>query len=151
MFPQAPPLWEKHRNGVVGVSDDPPGETYWKVENGIRLTGMPAYSKVLNQTQMWQVTVLLVNADKALPPAALDILNGIQPAAAGAAALAPAAGPPRQSKNAARQRRRNAIVSVLDVVRKGLGFVLMSMGVSSPTPKKTKPAPQPAPGSKPQP
>jgi len=27
---------------VVGVSDDEPGETYWKVANGIRLTGMPA-------------------------------------------------------------------------------------------------------------
>src|ERR1700694_4600608 len=46
MFPSAPPLWEKHRNNdVVGVSDDPPGETYWKVANGIRLTGMPAYKE----------------------------------------------------------------------------------------------------------
>jgi thiosulfate dehydrogenase len=85
MFPEAPQLWEKHRNGVVGVSDDPPGETYWKVENGIRLTGMPAFNKVLNQMQMWQVTVLLANADKPLPPAALDILNGSQPAPAVAA------------------------------------------------------------------
>lgn len=90
MFPRAPQLWEKHRNGVVGVSDDPPGETYWKVENGIRLTGMPSYNKVLNQTQMWQVTVLLANADKQLPPAAADILNGMQ-AAPAAAAPAPAA------------------------------------------------------------
>jgi len=81
MFPSAPPLWEKHRNGVVGVSDDPPGETYWKVDNGIRLTGMPSYNKVLSETQRWQVTVLLANADKPLPPAALDILNGSQPAA----------------------------------------------------------------------
>jgi len=47
---------------------------------------MPSYNKVLNQTQMWQVTVLLANADKPLPPAALDILNGSQPAAATAAA-----------------------------------------------------------------
>ena len=86
MFPRAPQLWEKHRNGVVGVSDDPPGETYWKVENGIRLTGMPSYNKVLNQTQMWQVTVLLANADKPLPPAAIDILNGAQAANAPAAA-----------------------------------------------------------------
>jgi len=81
MFPSAPQLWQKHRNGVVGVSDDPPGETYWKVENGIRLTGMPSYNKVLNQTQMWQVTVLLANADKPLPAAAQDILNGTQAAA----------------------------------------------------------------------
>jgi len=47
MFPDAPPLWEKHHDGeVVGVSDDPPVETYWKVANGIRLTGMPAYKQV---------------------------------------------------------------------------------------------------------
>jgi mono/diheme cytochrome c family protein len=82
MFPDAPPLWEKHHdNDVVGVSDDPPGETYWKVANGIRLTGMPAYKQVLTDTQMWQVSLLLANADKPLPPAALAILNGDTPPA----------------------------------------------------------------------
>jgi mono/diheme cytochrome c family protein len=76
-FPTAPALWEKHRHGdVVGVSDDPPGETFWKVANGIRLTGMPAYKDVLNETQMWQVSVLLANADKPLPPSVVSILNG---------------------------------------------------------------------------
>ncbi len=82
MFPAAPPLWEKHRNGVVGVSDDPVGATYWRVNNGIRLTGMPSYNKVLSQAQIWQVTVLLANADKPLPPAALGILRGGQPSMA---------------------------------------------------------------------
>lgn len=76
-FPTAPALWEKHPYGnVVGVSDDPPGETYWKVANGIRLTGMPAYKDVLNETQMWQVSQLLANADKPLPPEVVTILNG---------------------------------------------------------------------------
>src|ERR1700757_265002 len=75
MFPQVPQLWAPHRDGVVGVSDDPPGETYWKVANGIRLSGMPAYSKVLNETQMWQVSLLLANADKPLPVAALNLLK----------------------------------------------------------------------------
>jgi mono/diheme cytochrome c family protein len=76
-FPDAPPLWEKHRNSdVVGVSDDAPGETYWKVANGIRLTGMPAYKNVLTETQMWQVSLLLANADKPLPPGAVAVLNG---------------------------------------------------------------------------
>ena len=75
--PTAPPLWEKHHNGnVVGVSDDPPGETYWKVANGIRLTGMPSYKELLTDTEMWQVSLLLANADKPLPPAAVTILNG---------------------------------------------------------------------------
>lgn len=77
LFPTAPPLWEKHRHGeVVGVSDDPPGETYWKVANGIRLSGMPAYKELLTDTEMWQVSVLLANADKPLPPAAVAILSG---------------------------------------------------------------------------
>jgi thiosulfate dehydrogenase len=88
MFPDAPPLWEKHHhNEVVGVSDDPPGETYWKVANGIRLTGMPSYKQVLTETQMWQVSLLLANADKPLPPAAVTILRGEANSAAAPAAL----------------------------------------------------------------
>ena len=85
MFPVAPPLWEPHQHGnekVVGVSDDPAGETFWKVANGIRLTGMPAYTGVLTETQMWQVSVLLANADKPLPPTAHAILRGEQSTAA---------------------------------------------------------------------
>ena len=75
MYPDAPQLWKKHAKGnVVGVSDDEPGETYWKVANGIRLTGMPAYEHVLTDTQMWQVTLLLKNADQQLPDPVMRIL-----------------------------------------------------------------------------
>jgi mono/diheme cytochrome c family protein len=85
MFPAAPPLWEKHRNGpAVGVSDDLPGETYWKVANGIRLSGMPEYRSQLTNTELWEVSLLLANADKPLPPEALTILRGEAPAAAAA-------------------------------------------------------------------
>ena len=77
MYPNAPQLWKKHgKNGVVGVSDDEAGETYWKVANGIRLTGMPAYGHVLSDTQMWQVSVLLKNADKEMPDPVMKILEG---------------------------------------------------------------------------
>jgi thiosulfate dehydrogenase len=90
MYPDAPPLWDKHPHGdVVGVSDDPPGETYWKVANGIRLTGMPSYKQVLSDTEMWQVSLLLANADKPLPPAALDILNGLTASTAAPVGSAP--------------------------------------------------------------
>lgn len=76
MYPKAPPLWEPHHNrDVVGVSDDPVGETYWKVANGIRLTGMPAYKDILTNTQIWQVALLLANANKPLPPAALQYVR----------------------------------------------------------------------------
>ena len=63
MYPRPPQLLDpKHM-----VTDDPPGESYWKVANGIRMTGMPAFHDSLSTTQMWQVSLLLANADK-LPP-----------------------------------------------------------------------------------
>ena len=75
MYPHAPQLWHAHGNSnVVGVSDDPPGQTYWTVANGIRLTGMPSFDQVLSSTQMWQVSLLLANANKTLPQPAMDIL-----------------------------------------------------------------------------
>jgi thiosulfate dehydrogenase len=76
MYPAAPQLWKKHKTGtVVGVSDDEPGETYWKVANGLRLTGMPAFNHVLTDTEMWQVTLLLKNADQQLPDPVTGILT----------------------------------------------------------------------------
>jgi thiosulfate dehydrogenase len=80
MFPSAPQLWKKHGSrGVVGVSDDEAGETYWKVANGIRLSGMPSYSRVLSDAQMWQVSLLLKNADKEMPGPVASILNAPAP------------------------------------------------------------------------
>ncbi len=58
-FPKPPQLLKGK-----GVTDDPAGETYWKVANGIRLTGMPAFKPSLSDQQMWQVSWLLANADK---------------------------------------------------------------------------------------
>lgn len=76
MYPSAPQLWKKHgKAGVVGVSDDETGETYWKVANGIRLSGMPSFNHVLSDTQMWQVSLLLKNADKELPVPVMQILT----------------------------------------------------------------------------
>ena len=74
MFPEAPQLFVRHGDHV-GVSDDEPGETYWKVANGIRLSGMPAFRQVLDEKAQWQVTLLLANADK-LPPAVQQLLSG---------------------------------------------------------------------------
>jgi mono/diheme cytochrome c family protein len=77
MYPKAPQLWKKHtRGGVVGVSDDEPGETYWKVKNGIRLTGMPSYEHLYTTEQMWNVSLLLKNADQPLPDPVMTILSG---------------------------------------------------------------------------
>lgn len=51
-----------------GVEDDPDGVVYWKIDHGIRWTGMPAFGKALSQTQVWQVTLFLKTMDH-LPPA----------------------------------------------------------------------------------
>ena len=59
MYPDPPELFKGK-----GVTDDPPGETYWKAANGIRLTGMPAFKTSLSDKQLWQVTLLLASADK---------------------------------------------------------------------------------------
>jgi mono/diheme cytochrome c family protein len=66
MFPRPPQLF--HGDGVTG---DPVGETYWKVSNGIRLTGMPGFRGSLTDEQIWQVSQLLANANK-LPAAVRD-------------------------------------------------------------------------------
>lgn len=60
MFPPPPQLFEKDEM----VTDDPVGVTYWKVSNGIRMTGMPGFGETLNANQIWQISLLLANADK---------------------------------------------------------------------------------------
>lgn len=67
-FPSPPHLFKGK-----GVTDDEPGETYWKVANGIRLTGMPGFNQHLSTTEMWQVSLLLAHADK-LPDSVKQVL-----------------------------------------------------------------------------
>jgi thiosulfate dehydrogenase len=93
MFPHAPQLFTAKET----VTDDPVGVTYWKVKNGIRLTGMPGFQKALSDQQMWQVSALMASADK-LPP---DVLRSLLPAAAPANPTSAAPGPtPAQAPGA---------------------------------------------------
>ncbi len=59
MYPAPPELFHG-----TGVTDDDAWESYWKVENGIRMSGMPSFKGQLTETQIWQVAVLVKNADK---------------------------------------------------------------------------------------
>jgi thiosulfate dehydrogenase len=92
MFPLPPQLFNKDEM----VTDDPAGETYWKVSNGIRMTGMPGFGEMLSKTQVWQVSQLLKNADK-LPPATLAELSK-PPEAAAQANVVPAQTQPQKPK-----------------------------------------------------
>ncbi len=69
MFPHAPQLFTPEGS----VSNDPAGVTYWKVNNGIRLTGLPSFRAALTDQQMWQVSALLAHDDK-LPREVQDAL-----------------------------------------------------------------------------
>lgn len=71
MFPDPPQLFHG-----VGVTDDEPWETYWKVENGIRMTGMPGFKGQVDEKQIWQVTMLVKNADKITEPVKKELLAG---------------------------------------------------------------------------
>jgi mono/diheme cytochrome c family protein len=70
----AAPQFAKH-----GVDDDPTGETYWKIEHGIRFTGMPAFVGLLSEEQIWQIAYFLKNGTKTgavtLSPAVAKIWN----------------------------------------------------------------------------
>lgn len=62
MFPPPPQFFQK-------VDDDAAGVIFWRIKNGIRLTGMPAFAPSLTDTEIWQESLLLQQA-KQLPAAA---------------------------------------------------------------------------------
>jgi mono/diheme cytochrome c family protein len=88
MYPRPPLLFEGK-----GVTDDEPGESYWKIFNGIRLTGMPGFSKSLSETQIWQLALLVANAEK-LPASAKAALVGTVAASTAPAIVSPVPPPP---------------------------------------------------------
>ena len=73
MYPHIPPLLPPSK----GATDDAVGETHWVVKNGIRFSGMPSFGTKLSETELWQVSQLLHNADK-LPQSVQDALRGNQ-------------------------------------------------------------------------
>ena len=97
-FPRPPQL------ATDGVEDDPEGVTYWKLDHGIRWTGMPSWKDTLSDQQMWTLALFLKHMDK-LSPAAQQVWqqvtntppappSGTTPAAAAPPAAAPATQPP---------------------------------------------------------
>ena len=60
-----------------GVEDDPQGFTFWKLEHGIRWSGMPSWKNVLSQKQMWTLALFLKHMDK-LPPAAEEAWQNVK-------------------------------------------------------------------------
>lgn len=91
MFPLPPQLFSADEM----VTHDRIGGIYWKVANGIRMTGMPGFGEMLSSNQVWQVSLLLKNANK-LPPQAQSVLSKTD--APATPAQAPAAVRPGRKK-----------------------------------------------------
>ena len=64
MFPPPPALFSPRE----GVPDDPEGKIYWQVRHGIRLTGMPGFHESLSDTELWQVSLLVLQAQQLSAP-----------------------------------------------------------------------------------
>lgn len=70
MFPPPPQFFTK-------IDDDPAPIIFWRIKNGIRLTGMPGFAPSLSDTQIWNLAFLLRAAAK-LPPAAAGELSSVR-------------------------------------------------------------------------
>ena len=68
----APPQLASH-----GVEDDPPGWTFWKIKNGIRWTGMPAWQNKLDDRDIWTITLFLSQMNR-LPPAVEQVWQEVR-------------------------------------------------------------------------
>jgi len=85
MFPKPTQLFRGK-----GVTDDPPAESYWKAQNGIRLSGMPAFKDKLTDTQLWQVSQLVAHANEIPESVKKELTTENPPAAAAPPPVAPA-------------------------------------------------------------
>jgi thiosulfate dehydrogenase len=64
LYPRVPQFLED-------APDMPENQNFYIIEHGIRLSGMPAFSKTLNGQQIWQLTAFLSHMDK-LPASVSD-------------------------------------------------------------------------------
>lgn len=70
MFPRPPQFFRPNAKKI----DDPAEEVYWKVKNGIRLTGMPGFRQSLTDAKLLELTGFMENATT-LPPDAMAVLK----------------------------------------------------------------------------
>ena len=61
LYPPAPNL-------ITHPVDDPEWHVFYAIRTGVRYTGMPAWGKVLSESDMWKMAAFLTRIEK-LPPA----------------------------------------------------------------------------------
>lgn len=60
LFPEPPYFFPPE----AGLVNEPEGEIFWIVKNGIRLTAMPGFGDNLSDEQIWDVSLFLKNANQ---------------------------------------------------------------------------------------
>ena len=73
MLPRAMQFFSPRDRRATAVQA--PGELYWKTAFGVRRSGMPAYNRMLSDTQLWQLSLLLHSAADDLPDPVRAILT----------------------------------------------------------------------------
>ncbi|MCL5005320.1 MAG: cytochrome c [Acidobacteria bacterium] len=78
MYPHPPQFF--HSRPIPSYDSNRPyrpasRKVYWKVKNGVRLTGMPGFKGSFTEQQLWQVSQFLSNA-RNLPAAAAAAVEG---------------------------------------------------------------------------
>jgi mono/diheme cytochrome c family protein len=58
--PPAPQLIDR-------IPHDPPSWIFWVTKHGVRMTGMPAWTGILSDDDIWKIVAFIKNSDK-LPP-----------------------------------------------------------------------------------
>jgi thiosulfate dehydrogenase len=68
MYPPPPQLF--HNQPKRSVPED-----FWKISNGIRFTGMPAFREALAPTEIWQLSLLLAQTGRLPPPVLKELTS----------------------------------------------------------------------------
>ncbi len=70
--PPAKQLWRAARKSIAAQT---PSDLYNEISGGMPAQGMPAYAHTLTETQIWQLALLLKNANGELPDPVVTLLN----------------------------------------------------------------------------
>ncbi len=70
--PPAEQFWRHARHSIAAQA---PGDLYASIAAGSPAKGMPGYAHALTETQIWQLALLLKNADQDLPDPVVTLLN----------------------------------------------------------------------------
>ena len=73
--PAKPPAHQLWRASRHTIATQKPADLYGEIADGAPAKGMPAYAHILTDTQIWQLALLLKNADQDLPDPVVSILK----------------------------------------------------------------------------